>query len=186
MVPPPPAMSKLRMQPTVSPRKPPSIWLRENPGCHSGRPLKSRIVAQTLSTGALITALTNTLVMSSSRSKFDALEAPRLLGQRDFGRQSFHAAGAVEAMAMTGVPENILRILGSGDGTTVAQHDDVITHLPRRAGDLVDQPDTGVECLGRGCADASSDGDAHVRHHYIGARAGHCACLVGREYIGRG
>src|SRR5438552_13552120 len=143
MVPPPSAMSKLRMQPTVSPRNPASMWLRENPGCHWGRPLKSRIVAQTLSTGALITALTNTLVISSSRSKFDALEAPRLLGQRDFGRQSFHAAGAVEAVAMTGVPENLLRVLRRGDGTTVAQHNDIIAHLPRRAADLVDQPDAG-------------------------------------------
>src|SRR6185503_2181655 len=66
MVPPPPAMSKLRTQPMRSLGKPPSIWLRENFGCHSGRLLKSRTWAQTFSTGASITALTNTFVMVSS------------------------------------------------------------------------------------------------------------------------
>src|SRR5258708_29429812 len=66
MVPPPPAMSKLRMQPMRSLGSPPSMWLRENFGCHSGRLLKSRTLAQTFSTGASITALTNILVMAFS------------------------------------------------------------------------------------------------------------------------
>src|SRR5258707_4624014 len=72
MVPPLPAMSKLRTQPMRSLGNPPSMWLRENFGCHSGRLLKSRTLAQTFSTGASITALTNILVMgfSSARQQF--------------------------------------------------------------------------------------------------------------------
>src|SRR5215831_13283644 len=66
MVPPPPAISKLRMHPTVSLLRPSSMWLREKRGCQSGRPLKSRILPQTFSTGASITALTNTFVISIS------------------------------------------------------------------------------------------------------------------------
>src|SRR5215468_5123355 len=68
MVPPPPAMSKLRTQPTVSRRSSPSMWLREKRGCQSGRPLKSRTFAHTFSTGASITALTCTLVIVLSPS----------------------------------------------------------------------------------------------------------------------
>src|SRR5207342_2774843 len=106
-----------------------------------------------------ITALTNTFVISSSGSKLHALEAPRLLGQRDFGRQPLHAAGAVEAVATAGVLENVLGVLRSGDGTAVAQDDDVLAHLQRCVGDFVDQPDAGIKRLGRGCTDAAPDGD---------------------------
>src|SRR5215470_10441568 len=121
MVPPPPAMSKLRTQPTVSLRSPPSMWLREKRGCQSGRPLKSRIFAQTFSTGASITALTNTFVILPPLEP-DALEAPRLLGQRELRRQPLHAAGAIEAVAATGALEDVLRVLGRGDGTAVAKN----------------------------------------------------------------
>src|SRR5437868_587065 len=66
IVPPPPAMSKLRTQPIWSLGRPPSMWLRENFGCQSGMLLKSRTWAQTFSIGALMTALTNIFVMSLS------------------------------------------------------------------------------------------------------------------------
>src|SRR4029077_4503521 len=163
-------MSKLRMQPTVSLRSPPSMWLREKRGCQSGRPLKSRILAQTLSTGASITALTNTFVISSSGSKAHTLEAPRLLGQRDLGGQPLHAAGAVEAMTAPGALEDVLSIIWRCDGSAVAQDDYVPAHLQCCVGDFVDEADTRVERLGGGCADAAAHCDPHVRNDDVRTR----------------
>src|SRR6185295_12953579 len=95
--------------------------------------------------------------------KLHALEAARLLGQRDLGGQSLHAAGPVEAMTAAGAFQDVLSIIWRCDRSTVAQDDYIPAHLQCCSGDFVDQPDTRVECLGGGCADASADRDTHVR-----------------------
>src|SRR5271165_1156724 len=54
---------KLRTQPIWSAASPPSIWLVFIRGCQFGRPLKSRMRAQTASTGASMTLETVTVAM---------------------------------------------------------------------------------------------------------------------------
>jgi hypothetical protein len=55
-----------------------------------------------------------------------------LLGERTFGRQAFHAARAVEAVAVLCGGEHVGGVGRFGDRATVAEHQDVLPLLQRR------------------------------------------------------
>src|SRR4029450_6067022 len=71
-------------------------------------------------------------LMGSSRLSSDLLELTRGFDKRLLGRQAFHARGSVEAVAFGALRQDELRILGCGDRSAVAQHDDVLVDLARR------------------------------------------------------
>src|SRR5215468_10345216 len=72
--------------------------------------------------------------LSPRLPSFDPLELPCLLGQRGLRRQALHAGGAVEAVAVRAMFQDVRGILRHGDRAAVAEHDDVLAHGPCRCG----------------------------------------------------
>src|SRR6266478_5544847 len=107
---------------------------------------------------------------SSSRpSSADLLELPGRLGQRHLGRQPLHAGGAVEAVALPAVLEDVARVRRARDRSAVAEHVDVPRHRPGGRRPRIDQRHAVLE-LERGLgADGSARGEAHVADHDVGA-----------------
>src|SRR5690242_16211696 len=63
---------------------------------------------------------------------FDLLELPRLFRECDLRRQPLHARGAVEAVAVGTMLQDVGGVVRHGDRAAVAEDDDVRPHGARR------------------------------------------------------
>src|SRR5260370_8281732 len=62
----------------------------------------------------------------------DALELPRLLGDRHFRRQTLHAGSPEEAVAIGATIDHVGRVRRLGDRAAMAEHDHVLARAARR------------------------------------------------------
>ena len=82
--------------------------------------------------------------------------------------------------------EDVLGVLGVGDGPAVAQAEDVGVDPARRVGQGLDLRRRLLEGDGRLRADRARGGQAHVGHEDVGARPGHVSGLLLVEDVRRG
>ena len=87
------------------------------------------------------------------------------------------------AMAGTIARATAGRVLGLGDRSAVAEHNDVLPDRGRAIPDGLDLRDAGVERLGGARADRSLGGQSHVGDQHVGAGARHVRGLAGVEHI---
>src|SRR6266446_5934348 len=111
----------------------------------------------------------------------DALELPRLLGDRHLGRQTLDAGSSEEAVAIGAAIDHVGRIRRLGDWAAMAEHDHVLAHAAGRSGPVVDPRDAIVKRQRRLRADRAARGQTHVANDDVGARLGHFARLLGLE-----
>src|SRR5262249_30553966 len=108
-----------------------------------------------------ITAPNCAPVMETSSTP-DLLELPGRRGQRHLGRQTLHAGGAVEAVALPAVSQDEARVGRPGDRAAVAQDDDVPVHRPRGRRPRIDQRHALLERDGGLGADGAAGGQPEV------------------------
>src|SRR5438132_11249788 len=56
-------------------------------------------------------------------ARADRLEFPNLIRERQFHRQALHRGGAVEAVAIAGVPDDEIRVRRGRDRTAMCEHE---------------------------------------------------------------
>src|SRR5260370_4331641 len=74
----------------------------------------------------------------------DALELPRLLGDRHLGRQTLHAGSPEEAVAIGAAVDHGGRVRRLGDRAAMAEHDDVLARAARPGGPTTPPPGATV------------------------------------------
>src|SRR5262245_16351180 len=109
----------------------------------------------------------------SSLSPPHCLEPPRRLGQCPLGRQPLHAGGAVEAVTLRAVLQDVVRFFRRGDRTAVAQHDCILVHRQRCIGPRIDERDALRERERGIRADHAASGQAEMANDDVGAGARH-------------
>src|SRR5438105_10699613 len=62
----------------------------------------------------------------------DRLEFPNLFRQRNLHRQSLHGGGAVEAVAIACVPDDVIRVGRGRDRTAMREHENLRIDAERR------------------------------------------------------
>src|SRR5262245_24460523 len=78
-------------------------------------------------------------VMRRPLSPSNPLELPGRLGQRHLRRQALHAGGAVEAVALPAISQDVARVGRPGDRAAVAENDHVPVHRPGRRRPRLDE-----------------------------------------------
>src|SRR5215471_4280742 len=123
--------------------------------------------------------------LSPRLPSFDPLELPCLLGQRELRRQALHAGGAVEAVALRAMLQDVGGVVRHGDRAAMAEDDDVGPHGARRGGPgFYARHAIGERQRGLG-ADRAAGREAEMADDDVGAGLGHGFRLGFRKHIGR-
>src|SRR5882757_10144380 len=91
-------------------------------------------------------------------ARADRLEFPYLIRERQFHRQPLHRGGAVEAVAIAGIPDDEIRVVRGRDRTAMREHENFRIDAERRLGPGVDARRTVFQLQCRLGADGTAGG----------------------------
>ncbi len=102
------------------------------------------------------------------------------------GGEPFHGTGAVESVDTPAIFQDVVRVVGFGNGSAVAQHDDVVVDAFCGVHNGIDQCNAFLEGFCGLRADGTGGGEAHVRDEDIGAGIGHVGGVFRIKDVGGG
>ena len=117
---------------------------------------------------------------------FDLFKCFSLLFDADFSGKSLNAGSAKEAVHAFCVFDDIPGVFRFGDGAAMADYHDIRVDRPARIAYFLHAFDAIIQCQCSLCANAAFGGETHMCDQNIGARFGHCLCLIYIKYIWSG